>query len=305
MSFAITILGSSGALPQHGRYTSAQWLEIEGTHMLIDCGEAAQMQIKRYDLSLSKIDYIFISHLHGDHYLGLPGVLFTLHLLKRTKPLHIFGLQGLDEIITIQLKYSKSHLNYPLFFHTLNPEKTTDLILDEDKFTVTSFPLNHKIPTCGFLFKEKIKPYRIDKDKLNKEVSLQAIAQFRQGNDFMLEGGKILAYQDYTLPPKRSRNYAYCSDTAYHLPIVETIKEVDLLYHEATFINEDLDKAIETKHSTALQAAEIAKKANVKKLLLGHFSARYKDLQVIEAEAKTIYPHSALAIDGETFTIEE
>lgn len=302
MSFSVTILGSSGALPQHGRYTSAQWLDVQGTSLMIDCGEGAQMQLKKYDISLSKLDYIFISHLHGDHYLGLLGLLFTLHLQKRTRPLYIFGMQGLDEIITVQLKYSKSHLHYPLHFTCLNPTSPT-LILDHDKFTVTSFPLKHKINTCGFLVREKQKPFKIDKEKLSASISLQAIAKFKKGQDFVSDNGEVLAYKDYTLDPQKTYTYAYCSDTAWYPEIISIIANVDLLYHEATFIHSDLDKAMETQHSTAKQAAEIAKQAEVGKLLLGHFSARYKDLTVLLHEAQEIFLRTALACEGDVFTI--
>ncbi len=302
MSFTVTILGSSGALPQHGRFTSAQWLEVQGTSLMIDCGEAAQMQLKKYDISLSRLDYIFISHLHGDHYLGLLGLLFTLHLQKRTRPLHIFGMQGLDEIISIQLKYSKSHLNYPLQFTCLNPYSPT-LILDHEKFTVTSFPLKHKINTCGFLVREKQKPFRIDKEKLSSSVSLQAIAKFKQGQNYIAENGEIFSFKDYTLPPQKTFSYAYCSDTAWYSEIISTITKVDLLYHEATFLHSDLDKAIETQHSTAKQAAEIAKQAEAGKLLLGHFSARYKDLTDLLNEAQEIFSPCALACEGDVFNL--
>jgi ribonuclease Z len=258
------------------------------------------MQLKKYDISLSRLDYIFISHLHGDHYLGLLGLLFTLHLQKRTRPLHIFGMQGLDEIISIQLKYSKSHLHYPLQFTYLNPKAPT-LILDHEKFTVTSFPLKHKINTCGFLVREKQKPFRIDKEKLSSSLSLQAIAKFKQGQDFISETGEILSFKDYTLPPQKTFSYAYCSDTAWYPEIISTITKVDLLYHEATFLHSDLDKAIETQHSTAKQAAEIAKQAEAGKLLLGHFSARYKDLTELLNEAQEIFSPCALACEGDVF----
>ncbi|MFO0506107.1 MAG: ribonuclease Z [Chryseotalea sp.] len=304
MSLSVTILGSSGALPQHGRFTSAQWIDVQGTSLLIDCGEGAQMQIKKYDISLARLDYIFISHLHGDHYLGLLGLIFTLHLQKRTRPLHIFGMQGLDEIISIQLKYSKSNLHFPLQFSCLNPHAPT-LILDHEKFTVTSFPLTHKIPTCGFLIREKPKPLGIDKTKLTEKISLQAIAKFKQQQDYVTDNGELLAYKQYTLPPKKTFSYAYCSDTAWDPNIVFVIKEVDLLYHESTFLQTDIAKAEETMHSTAKQAALIAREAQVTKLLLGHFSARYKDLNELLAEAQEIFPDSALACEGNIFTLTE
>lgn len=262
------------------------------------------MQLMRYQIPYHRINHIFISHLHGDHYLGLVGLLFTMHLLRREADLHIYAPKGLDEIITLQLKYSKSALRYNILFHCTEPENST-LIFEDEALTVETIPLIHKIPCCGFLFREKTKPHRIDKGKLPADILLQHIVMLKSGNDVFDEHGKLLyKNEDYTLPPHPSFSYAYCSDTAYTEKITEQIRGVDLLYHEATFMEDEKDKAQETKHSTAMQAATQAKQAEVKKLVIGHFSARYKELPPVLEEARSIFPETALAIEGETIDLE-
>jgi len=303
-SFSLTILGASGAVPVYGRFPSSQYLVIQNKHFLIDCGEGCQLQLARYEIPIHKIDHIFISHLHGDHYLGLTGLLFSMHLQKRKADLHLYSPAGLNEIILLQLKYSRSVLNYSLHFHSFDPTQKYQL-LENDALTVETIPLFHKLPCSGFLFKEKPKHRGIDKEKLIKGMLLQHIVALKTGQDVFDEQGKLLyKNEDFTLDPKRSLSYAYCSDTAFFEPIIEQIDEVDLLYHEATFMDEEEAKANETKHSTARQAAEIAKRSRAKRLLIGHFSARYKDLEPLLAEAKSVFENSSLAIEGQTFTIE-
>lgn len=302
--FTITILGSSGALPALGRFPSSQYLNIQNRHFLIDCGEGTQMQLMRFEVPYHKINHIFISHLHGDHYLGLMGLLFTMHLMRRENDLHIYAFRGLDEIITLQLKQSHSSLNYKLVFHTLQPQ-AHEVVFEDDSLTVEAFPLTHKIPCNGFLFREKPKPWRIDKTKLHEGFLLQHIATLKSGKDVQDDLGKVLfKREDYTLPPHHSYSYAYCSDTAYDEAIGTYIKNVDGLYHEATFMEADIIKATETRHSTAAQAAKQAKNMQAKKLFLGHFSARYRDLEPLLAEARHIFPNSFLAIEGETIDLE-
>ncbi len=302
-NFSLTVIGSSGAVPAYGRFPSSQYLTIQNRHFLIDCGEGAQMQLTRFELPVHKLNCIFISHLHGDHYLGLTGLLFSMHLQKRTADLHLYSPPGLNEIILLQLKYSKSSLNYKIVFHPFDP--TQKFILFEDNaLTVETIPLIHKLPCAGFLFKEKPKPRRINKEKLKTSMLLQHIAQLKTGDDVLNEQGKIVyRNEDFTLPPKRSFSYAYCSDTAWNENMVEQIRSVDLLYHEATFMEEEMDKAIETKHSTAKQAAEMAKMCGAQKLLVGHFSARYRELEGLLAEATVIFPNTELAIEGRTFDL--
>ncbi len=305
MSLNLTILGSSGALPAIGRFPTSQYLEIQNRHFLIDCGEGAQIQLARLQISIHKIDHIFISHLHGDHYLGLMPLLFSMHLHKRTGELHLYSPPGLDEIITLQLKHSKSVLNYKIIYHPFNPTKVQKL-LEDDVLTVETIPLIHKLDCGGFLFEEKIKPKRINKEKLVEGIRLQQIAVLRTGADIFDDEGKLLyKNEDFTLPSRPSLSYAYCSDTAWNEPMIEQITNVDLLYHEATFMQADISKAIETKHSTTVQAAEIAKRAQIKKLVIGHFSARYKNLNLLLDEAKIHFPNTELAIEGTTFTLSD
>lgn len=306
MPFKITILGSNGAVPAYGRMPSSQFIEIKNHYILIDCGEGAQMQLMKYGLPLHRIDYIFISHLHGDHYLGLMGLLFTLHLNRRTTDLHLYSHKGLDEIIITQLRHSKSALNYKIVFHTLVPGKQ-EIIFETKHLTVETIPLSHKIDCSGFLIREKPKPRRIDKTKLPEGLTYNQLAAVKNGTDILDEvtGNVLYKNEALTLPPRKSRSYAYCSDTQYHDVIIPKLKNIDVLYHEATFTQEDESKAIETKHSTALQAAQIAQQANVKNLLIGHFSARYKDLTPLLNEAKAEFPNTYLAQEGETFTIAE
>lgn len=305
MAFKITILGSSGAVPAYGRMPSAQFVEVENNYFLIDCAEGAQLQLMKFDLHMHRIDHIFISHLHGDHYLGLMGLLFTLHLNKRKNDLHIYSHKGLDEIITLQLKYSKSSLNYKIIFHQLTPGKKE--VIFENKFvTVETIPLLHKLDCSGFLIREKQKPRRIDKETLPQNLSILQLNKLKAGEDLVDEAGNVLYRNDkLTLPPKKSRSYAYCSDTQYFEDIIEQIKDIDVLYHEATFMEEDADKALETRHSTVKQAATIAMKAQPTRLLIGHFSARYKDLLPVIDEAKRVFQNTYLALEGETFTIED
>jgi ribonuclease Z len=299
-NFSLTILGSSAAAPALGRFTSCQYLNIHNRHFLIDCGEGAQMQMQRFDVPQSKISHVFISHLHGDHYLGLMGLLFSMHLNKRTYDLHLYAPFGLQEIILLQLKHSKSVLNFNIHFHPFEPTEQT-VLLNDDMVKVETIPLVHKLPCAGFLFHEKHKMLNLNKAKLPDGMLLQHIALLKQGVDVTDETGRMIYKSaDYTLPPKPSRSYAYCSDTMWNEGMVEQIKGTDLLYHESTFLETDRDKAFETKHSTARQAAAMAKLCGAKKLMLGHFSARYRDLNDMLTEAQTEFENTVLAIEGET-----
>ena len=262
------------------------------------------MQMVQHEVPAHKIERIFISHLHGDHYLGLMGLLFSMHLNKRTNELHIHAPKGLDEIIVLQLKHSKSSLNYPIHFHVTNPTVISTL-WENESISVQSIPLRHKIVCNGFLFREKQKPRKIDKNKLVDGMLLQHIALLKTGQDVKDNQGNILyRNEDFTLPPRTSYAYAYCSDTAPNLEMIEQIRGVDLLYHESTFMETEKDKARETLHSTAKEAAEIAQSAQVKKLILGHFSARYRELNDLLAEARSIFSETELACEGTTFQLE-
>ncbi len=304
MAFQLTILGSSGALPAIGRFPTSQYLTIQNRHFLIDCGEGAQIQMSRFQIPVTKIDHVFISHLHGDHYLGLMPFLFSLHLNKRKHDLHLYSPKGLDEIITLQLKYSKSSLNYKIIFHVIDPTVIRTLYEDE-AMSVETIPLNHKLECSGFLFREKPKPRRIDKERLHEGIKLQHIIQLKNGEDIVENGKLLYRNTDYTLPPRPSYSYAFCSDTAWNEEMLKQIEGVSVLYHEATFMETEKDKAIETKHSTAKEAATIAQMAKVDKLVIGHFSARYKNLEMMLAEAKVVFENTELAIEGNSFTLEE
>ncbi len=304
MSFTLKILGANSATPAYGRHHTSQLLNIGKHNFLIDCGEGTQERLKQFKSNTWKINHIFISHLHGDHYLGLMGLLFTMHLLKRTHDLHLYGQRGLQEIILMQLKYSDSRLNYKIVFHELDPT-SNQIIYEDTQVVVSSFPLSHRIPCCGFLFKEKTKPFRINKNKLPENIPLKAIAQLKQGKDYTDEDGKKYLMKELTLAPRKSRSYAYCSDTRYYENIISTVKGVDLLYHEATFLAEKEQWATLTFHSTTHQAGKIAKAAKVDKLLIGHYSARYKDLSPFLQEAQEIFPNTELAIEGEEIEIKD
>jgi ribonuclease Z len=305
LPFEIKILGSSSATPVYNRNPSSQLLNIDHDLFLVDCGESTQLQLNKYKIKFNKIDHIFISHLHGDHYLGLVGLISTMHLHGRKKDLYLYGPPGLDEIITLQFKYSETFLNYKIIFKALETEKVT-IIFETDTLTVETIPLTHRIKCCGFLFREKPKRRRINKENLPSGLLLQEIVELKNGKDILDENGKIkYKNEDYTLPPKKSRSYAYCADTIYTENFIPQIKNIDILYHESTFLHDLKLRALETYHSTAIDAATIALKANVKQLLLGHFSSRYKDIEPLLTEARTIFPNSYLAIEGETFNLRD
>ncbi len=272
---------------------------------MVDVGEGAQMQLSRFGINITRIEAIFISHLHGDHYLGLMGLLFTMHLSKRQSDLHLYAFKGLREIILLQLKYSRSALQYKINFHELS-ENSREVIFDSSTLTVETVSLHHKIPCNGFLFREKPKLRRINKEKLPADILIQHIVQLKQGLDVLTESNEVLYWNDaLTLPPRPSRAYAYCSDTAFYPALTEQIKGVDVLYHEATFLTGDQEKANETKHSTAKEAAIVAQQAGAKKLIIGHFSARYHSHEVLLEEARQTFSETYLAIEGKTFNIEE
>src|SRR5688500_11850527 len=305
MSFKITILGSSGAMPAYGRHPSAQLVEIQNHMFMVDCGEGAQMQLMKYQANFHRINHIFISHLHGDHYLGLMGLIFTMHLQRRVNDLHLYSHCGLDEIIAAHVRYSRSDPGFKIIFVLLEKDGE-EIIFEDEVLTVETIPLSHKIRCSGFLFKEKTKPRRIDKTRLPQGLLIQQVAGLKNGHDVRDESGAVLyTNESLTFEPRKSRSYAYCSDTVFDEGLVAQLKSIDLLYHEATFMEDEESKARDTKHSTAKQAAMIARLAEVNRLLLGHFSARYKDLNPILEEAKAVFDNTALAIEGREFTIQD
>lgn len=305
MPFEITILGSNSAIPAHQRHPSAQVLNIHDKLFLIDCGEATQIRIQQLKIKSGKINHVFISHLHGDHFFGLIGLLTSYHLLKREKPLHLFAHSELMEILNIQLKHSHTTLGYELIFHPIDKEKSK-MIFENNEMTVETILMNHRIPCCGFLFKEKNELRKILPEKIQQyKIPVSLINEIKQGKDFIDEKGMIIKNELLTGNPPKSRTYAYCTDTIYNENIIPHIKETDLLYHEATFANDSAKRAELTFHCTAEQAATIAKKAEVKKLIIGHFSAKYEDLNILLNEAKNIFPDTELAEEGKKFTIEK
>lgn len=303
LRFELTILGSGSASPTLHRNPSAQLLNLSETFFLIDCGEGTQLQLRKNKLSWAKIDHIFISHLHGDHYLGLLGLLQSMHLLGRKNPMHLYCFPELKEIIELQNKYSYTQLNYPINYHFLSHTKF-EVISETNHVKIYSFPLNHRIPCCGFLFKEKEGARKIIKDRLTKyNVSNAEIHKLRKGINATDDQGNEISFELLTEPSYQPRSFAYCSDTKYDEEIINYIKDVDLLYHESTFLNDMKDRALATFHSTAGQAATIAQKAMVKKLILGHFSARYHSTEDFLQEAEQVFNNVCLAKEGITFKI--
>jgi len=303
MVFEVSILGSSSATPIYQRHPTAQVLNIHERFFLVDCGEGTLIQLNRYKIKFHRINHIFISHLHGDHYLGLLGLLSTMHLQGRTIPIHLYCQAPLKEIIDIQLKYSETILRFPIHYHMLDP-KNSAVIMEDDDLEVSTIILNHRIPCTGFLFKEKPRSRKLQKDKLQKfNVPISVYQDLKNGMDYTDEFGKVIANSELTTDLKNARSYAFCSDTCYDERILPQISEIDLLYHEATFLNDKEERAKETFHSTAAQAATIAKKANVKRLIIGHFSARYKNLYPLLDEAKEVFPETTLAMEGDVFSI--
>jgi ribonuclease Z len=303
MTFEVTILGCSSASPSYHRHPSAQVLNIFERFFLIDCGEGTQMQMERYKVKSQRINRIFISHLHGDHYLGLMGLLSTMHLQGRTKEMSIYGPKELKEIINIQLKYSQTILRFPIIYHDTNPDKR-DVIFEDEQLSIETIILNHRIPCTGFLFKEKKKPRKLIKEMVEKyAIPIEFLHKLKDGEDYH-QGNKIIKNEELTVAGNPARSYAYCSDTLYDERILESITGVNLLYHESTFMNDLIGRANETFHTTSKQAGIIAKKANAKKLLIGHFSARYKDLNPLLLEAQEEFLETRLSVEGETFRVE-
>jgi len=303
MKFEVTILGSSSATPIYNRNPTSQALNINDHWYLIDCGEGTQQQMLRFDVKASKIDHIFISHLHGDHYLGLVGLLSSLHLNGRKKALNIYCPAHLKEIVDLQLKYSETTLQYPIDYRFTNADKV-EVILDNDDIIVETIPLDHRIECTGFLFKQKKRLRKLIKEKLEEiGIPVEYYTSLKKGNDYTAPDGKIYPNNQLTNDSDQPKTYCYCSDTLFNEKYLDQISNASLLYHEATFLHDMLDRAGETHHTTALQAGQIALKTHAEKLLIGHFSARYKKLDELLEEAQSVFPNTELAIEGKTFII--
>jgi len=297
----VSILGCYSATPRTITNPTSQVLEINNQMYLIDCGEGTQVQLRKHKIKFSRINQIFISHLHGDHFFGLIGLISTFSLLNRPNDLHIYGPKGIKEIILLQIKLSKSYTKYNLFFHELESNES-ELIFEDDKIAVYTIPLKHRVYTNGYLFKEKPGLRRINIEAATeKNIDVCYFNKLKQGSDLKQEDGTVIENETVTFDPLPTQSYAFCSDTVYNEEIIPLIENVDVLYHESTFLEQDIEKCIPTGHSTAIQAATIAKKAKVKNLILGHYSTRYSDINLFKKEADTVFEPTFLADDGLVF----
>ena len=297
----LTILGCYAATPRTFTNPTSQVLEIKNRLFLIDCGEGTQVQLRKNKIRFSRINHIFISHLHGDHLYGLIGLVSTFMLLNRTTDLHIYGPKGIKELINIQLRLSNSWTNYGLFFHELE-SNDSEVIFEDEKVFVKTIPLKHRVYTNGFLFQEKVGQRKRNIDAVqNYEIESCYYQNIKNGKDITLDDGRVIENAELTFDPVPAKNYAFCSDTAYHEAIIPIIKNIDVLYHESTFLQSEEHLAKKTLHSTAKEAAKIALKANAKQLILGHYSTRYENIDLFKEEVATIFPEVLLADDGKNF----
>ncbi|MCG8411472.1 MAG: ribonuclease Z [Bacteroidales bacterium] len=304
MTFELTILGSSAAIPTSKRNLTAHVLNVHERLFLIDCGEGTQLQLRKNRIRINKINHIFISHLHGDHMFGLFGLISTLNLLGREIDLHIYAHSELEKILTRHMQFFERNMSYKIVFHHIDNKKN-EIIYDDGKLTVETIPLKHKIPTCGFLFKEKPFLRNLKKDVVKAfDIPIKEIRKIQEGEDFINDDGDVIENFKLTYPPYKSRSYAYCTDTAYSEKIIPIIKDVDLLFHEATLDAKLKKQAKQTFHSTTQDAATIAQKACVNKLIIGHFSARYKTILPLLKEARKVFKNTVAAEDGKRYSIE-
>lgn len=304
MYFSVTILGAGSATPALERHPSSQLLTYENEAFLIDCGEGTQFRLLEQKFRPSRLKAIFITHLHGDHYFGLIGLISSLNLGGRTEELYLFGPRGLDDILTTQFKYSQTPLNFPVHF-TATDTSISYQLFENQHFTVHTIPLSHRIPCAGFLFREKLQKRKLIKENLTNDIPYEYLRQLKNGKDVLDEAGRVLfSYEEFTLPAPPPRSYAYCSDTRYDERVATYVQGVNLLYHEATFQEDLAYQAAERYHATAREAAIIAHNARAGKLLIGHFSSRYKEVDGFLNEAQSIFPNTAIAQEGKVFEIE-
>lgn len=301
MRFEVLVLGTGAALPARGRFPSAQLVNLHERLFLVDCGEGTQERLRQAAVNMNRIGHVLISHMHGDHYLGLMGLISSMHLNGRTIPLEVFGPMELKEVIDVQLRASRTYLRFPLHIKVV-PTETGKIIIEQERFEVRTLELKHRLPTTGFLFQERPLPRNIRRDKVDL-IPHYARTAVKEGKDLTLPDGTVLLNSELTVGPPHPRAYAYCSDTAYEPFLVPFLHGVDLLYHESTFTEDFAERAKETMHSTAKQAAMIAKAAEVGGLLLGHFSSRFKNERVLYDEAVRIFPNVQLAQEGTTYPV--
>ena len=303
MKFELTILGCGGAIPTLERKPTSQYLNIQDRHFLIDCGEGTQIQLRKFKCKFSKIDHIFISHLHGDHFLGIFGYLSSLNLLGRNNDIHIYAPENLNNLLEVHNNVAGKNFNFNIVFHPLNFSKL-ERIYNDKIMEVFSFPVKHSVPTCGFLFKEKSTDRRMIKEKIKElDLNIESIKKFKNSENCKVNG-VLIDFNDVTTQGNQPRTYAYCADSQYDENIISYLENVDLIYHESTFLESKMDKAIKTKHSTPKQAATIALKAKAKQLIIGHFSARYDNSDPFLEEAKVVFNQTITAYDGYTHQIK-
>jgi ribonuclease Z len=299
----LTVLGNGAGGPFQGRSYTAQVLRVDQSIFLVDCGEGTQMQLYHHRVRYDGLSHIFISHLHGDHVFGLTGLLTSFCLKQRTAPLHLFGPPGLQELVETTSRLCGVRYPYPLFFHTVDPF-VHQKVLDLPKVEVYTIPLLHRTPCTGWLFREKPRPLNMRPDQIEAlHIPYQDIPAIKAGADWTAPGGVLVPNAELTLPPAPPRSYAFCSDTAFYEPVIDCVRGVSLLYHEATFTNEHQEEARVSNHSTAAEAATIAQKAGVQRLILGHFSARYKDIEQHLMEARAIFGDTVAAVEGEVVEV--
>ena len=301
--FEVNILGCGSALPTTRHFSSSQVVNIREKLFMIDCGEGAQLQLRRSKLKFTRLNHIFISHLHGDHCFGLMGLISTFGLLGRTATLHIYAHEELERLLQPQLDFFCKGMTYEVKFHHIDPTKA-EMIYEDRSVSVTTIPLRHRIPSCGFLFQEKKTPNHIIRDMIDfYQIPVFELNRIKNGADYVCPDGTIVPNGRLTTPSASPRSYAYCSDTLYQRSILPQIKGVDLLFHEATFMHEDAARAKETFHTTTLQAAEIARDAEVKQLVIGHFSARYENEELLLEETQSLFPNTLLAKENLRITL--
>lgn len=298
---SVTILGNNSAVPAFNRHPTSQVVSHDGTNYLVDCGEGTQIQMIKYKVRRGKISHIFISHLHGDHYFGLVGLINTFSLLSHKQEMHVFAPAPLQQIIEMQLKVADNTLSYPLHFHTLTE---AGVLVDDEKIKISCFRTNHRIECYGFVFEEKQGKRKLQIEKVRKlEIPVSFYSSLQNGLDYITPRGKVIPNDTVTSAPEPGKKYAFCADTKYDETIIPFIYGADLIYHETTYLDNMREKAEERFHSTTKQAAEIAGKAMVKKLLVGHFSSKYSTLDAFVQEAREVFPNTDLAIEGNTYEI--
>lgn len=298
---SVTILGNNSAVPAFNRHPTSQVVSHDGTNYLVDCGEGTQIQMIKYKIRRGKITHIFISHLHGDHYFGLVGLINSFSLLSHLQEMHIYAPAPLQQIIEMQLKVADNTLSYPLHFHTLTEP---GVLVDNDKIKISCFRTTHRIECYGFLFEEKEGKRKLLIDKVKKlDIPISFYSSLQAGLDYITPKGKRIPNEEVTADPDRGKKYAFCADTKYDEGIIPHIYGADMIYHETTYLDNMRDKAEQRFHSTTKQAALIARKAMVHKLLIGHFSSKYSTLEMFLQEAKEVFPETELAIEGVTYNI--